>query len=139
MPEEQRQQHGAISESSTDDASVQAKIQNFVDNERFRKHIIEIIDEHTDSAVFMKKIHDSFVDELESTYTSKRFEEFQKKVQEINLAQLGTDKAHDVLKPYINDRVEEILRNRAWKNKNFLVPTLISLVATVAAVIALFK
>lgn len=133
MPEDQRLQQGAISESSMDDASVRAKIQDFVDNERFRKHIISIIDEHTDGTAFMKKVRTSLADELDSTYTSKKFEQFQTKVQEIGLAQLGTDTAHDALKPYIDGRVDKVVSDRFWKNKTFWIPTIIAAASVVVA------
>jgi hypothetical protein len=76
---------------------------------------------------------------VNNCYSKDRYEDFQEAVEKIVHKELTTDTVHDKLNAHIDTRVEKIINERGWKNKNFWIPTVIASIAAIAAVAALFK
>jgi hypothetical protein len=74
---------------------------------------------------------------VDKCYSSEKYKEFKEEVEGIVLAQLGTDKGHDVLNAYVDMRIEKAVKERGLKNKTFWVPTIISTVAALTGIGAL--
>lgn len=72
---------------------------------------------------------------LEKAYSSERYEEFQEAVEKIIWRALETDTAHTKFEAKIQTEIKKYMEEKGWKNKTFWIPTIIAIIAAVAAVI----
>jgi hypothetical protein len=64
---------------------------------------------------------------------------FADRIETIIKRSLEMESIQEKLSPWFGRNFDSSMAKRGWQNKTFWIPTLISLIAAIAAVIALFK
>lgn len=75
-------------------------------------------------------------EKLARCYSADKYQDFQGAVETIIERYLETDTAHNKLKTKINRQIKDYLEEKGFKNKMFWVPTVISIVSAIVAVVA---
>ncbi|TSC84762.1 MAG: hypothetical protein G01um101413_146 [Parcubacteria group bacterium Gr01-1014_13] len=82
---------------------------------------------------------DRIEERLDKCFSKEDYATFQTEVKKITLEILGGDDGREKIKKHATEATKDYIRDEAWKNKTFWIPTVIAGIATIAAVIAIFK
>ena len=140
------QSSSIIDTVSSSDALIERKVPELMERAAFEKRTKEIITNYIDSVSFMKKVQEYASEEVKRCYSTDRYQDFQKGVQDIIYAELAGDTARDKLDTFVVNKVSKVLDDRGWKKKNFWWPVgiaiggvIVGAAGVVVAVIALHR
>lgn len=77
------------------------------------------------------------IEDVDKCYSAQRYEEFQEAVKKITLETLD-GAGREKIKAHAKDSVKEYNQENGWKKITFWLPTIISVIVAIVAIIALF-
>lgn len=82
---------------------------------------------------------DALGEKVQKCYSQDRYEEFQGAVEKITLKTLDATEGRKKVKELAKESAKEYSEDQGWKNKQFWIPVVVSLIGLGVAIFAAFK